>query len=335
MPTLLTYASVFFSFFVTFAVLPYWIRRARQHNLLLVDVHKANKREVPGLGGLIVAFGCVMGVLMYVALHTFYYANQRNALILFAATSSILLSTLIGLVDDLLGRKIGLRQYQKPVLTLFVALPIMVINGGVTTMALPWVGEVQFGLLYPLLILPLGIVGASNGFNMIAGMNGLEAGMGLILTGTLGYLAYLKGSVAGAIFAACMFFSLLAFFAFNKYPARIFPGNVLTYAVGTSVALIAIMGDLEKYAVILFLPYYIEFILKLRGFMQKETLVRVAADGTLIHKYKKWYSLPHVVMSLLRFVHIRPKEWAVVFIIHASSGILAFFTIWSFLALPQ
>ena len=335
MPTFLTYVSVFFSFLTTLLVLPFWIRRARQHNLLLVDVHKSNKREVPGLGGLIVVFGCVMGVFTYVALHTFYYESQRNALILFAATSSLLLSTLIGLVDDLLGRKIGLRQYQKPILTFFVALPIMVINGGVTTMALPWVGEVQFGLFYPLLILPLGIVGAANGFNMIAGMNGLEAGMGLILTGTLGYLSYLKGSFAGAIFAACMFFALLVFFAFNKYPAKIFPGNVLTYAVGTSVALIAIMGDLEKYAVILFIPYYFECVLKLRGLMQKETLVRVNADGTLIHKYKKWYSLPHVVMSVLRLLHIRPKEWAVVFIIHACSGLLALFTVWSFLALPQ
>ncbi len=330
MPTLLTYLSVFISFFVTFLVLPYWIKRAREHHLLLVDVHKTDKREVPGLGGLIVVFGIVMGVMAYVALHTFYYDNQRNALVLFAATSSITLSALIGLVDDLLGRKIGLRQYQKPILTIFVALPMMVINAGTSVVTLPFLGQVNLGNIFPLLFIPAGIVGASNAFNMVAGMNGLEAGMGLILTGTLGYIAYNNGSIPAAIVAACVFFAVLAFWLYNKYPARIFCGNTFTYSIGTSIALIAILGNIEKYALILFLPYYIEFLLKMRGFMQKETLVNVRQDGTLVHRYRKWYALPHVVMSLLQKCRIKPREWVVVFIIHFATMLLALVVLWMY-----
>ncbi|MBI4148563.1 glycosyl transferase family 4 [Candidatus Woesearchaeota archaeon] len=323
MPTLLTYLSVVISFFSTLFILPYWIRRAREHHLLLVDVHKGDKREVPGLGGLIVVFGIVMGVMAYTALHTFYYHNQKHALVLFAATSSILLSALIGLVDDLLGRKIGLRQYQKPLLTLFVALPMMVINAGTSLVTLPFVGPINLGLWYPLLFIPGGIIGASNAFNMIAGMNGLEAGMGLIITATLGTISYDSGNIPGAILSACVFFAILAFWVYNKYPARIFPGNTFTYAIGTSIALIAILGDIEKYALFMFIPYYLEFLLKLRGLMQKETLVNVNKDGTLVHRYRKWYSLPHVVMSGLLTLGIKPKEWAVVFIIHACTLLLA------------
>jgi len=330
MPTVLTYFSVFISFFATFIILPYWIKRAKEHNLLLTDVHKTDQRQIPGLGGLIVVFGIVMGVMAYVALHTFYYDDKKNALVLFAATSSILLSALIGLVDDLLGRKIGLRQYQKPILTLFVALPVMVINAGTAIITLPFIGQTNLGILFPLIFIPAGIVGASNAFNMLAGMNGLEAGMGLILTATIGYISFTNNSIPAAILAACVFFAVLAFWLYNKYPAKILCGNTFTYSIGTSIALIAIIGNIEKYALILFLPYYIEFLLKLRGFMQKETLVNVRPDGSLVHRYRKWYATPHVVMSLLQKCRIKPREWAVVFIIHFITAMLALIVLWMY-----
>ncbi|MDP2841599.1 MAG: hypothetical protein Q8O17_04910 [Candidatus Methanoperedens sp.] len=44
-------------------------------------------------------------------------------------------------------------------------------------MAFPFLGTLDIGLLYPLLIIPIGMIGASNAFNMLAGYNGLEAGM--------------------------------------------------------------------------------------------------------------------------------------------------------------
>lgn len=297
---------------------------------MLTDVHKVDQRQIPGLGGLIVVFGIVMGIMAYVALHTFYYDDKKNALVLFAATSSILLSALIGLVDDLLGRKIGLRQYQKPILTLFVALPVMVINAGTAVMTLPFFGQINFGIVFPLLIIPAGIIGASNAFNMLAGMNGLEAGMGLVLTGTLGYIAYTNGSIPAAIIAACVFFAVLAFWLYNKYPAKILCGNTFTYSTGTSIALIAIIGNIEKYALILFLPYYLEFVLKIRGLMQKETLVNVRPDGSLSHRYRKWYALPHVAMSLLQKCSIKPREWTVVFIIHFFTAMLALIVLWMY-----
>lgn len=327
MPTVFTYISVALSFIITFLILPYWIKRATQHGLVLPDVHKPDKRQIPGLGGLIVVFSIVIGTMAYIALHTFYYNNTSSRLYIFAAATSILLAGLIGLVDDLLGRKIGLRQYQKPILTLIVALPLMVINAGESVMNLPVIGTTNLGLVYPLILIPLGVVGASNAFNMIAGMNGLEAGMGLIVTATLGLIAYDTGSTTAAIIASCTFFALLAFFYYNIYPARILPGNAFTYSIGTSIATIAILGNIEKYALILFIPYYIEFLLKIRGLMQKETLVNIKQDGTLIHKYSKWYSLPHIIMTFLKKCMIKPKEWAVVLIIHYTTTLLAISTL--------
>src|SRR3989344_2780262 len=73
------------------------------------------------------------------------------------------------------------------------------------------------------------------------------------------------------IIAACAFMALLAFFIFNKHPAHIFPGDTLTYPIGTIIAIIAILGNIEKFALILFIPYLIEGLLKARGKMQKES----------------------------------------------------------------
>ncbi len=50
--------------------------------------------------------------------------------------------------------------------------------------------------------------------------------------------------------------ALLAFLWFNWYPAKVFPGDTLTYSVGALVACIAILGDMEKIAVILFIRNY-------------------------------------------------------------------------------
>jgi UDP-N-acetylglucosamine--dolichyl-phosphate N-acetylglucosaminephosphotransferase len=281
--------------------------------LLITDTQKLPARRVPYLAGLGVAFGAVVGILFFIAAQTFFYTKGPADYtgVLLASVSTILIALLIGIVDDLLGERIGLRQYQKPLLTLFAALPLAVVNAGENVVSIPFFGFVALGHLYPFLILPVGVVGATNGFNILAGLNGLEAGMGVLILGTLGYLAWVTESFAAAVIAVCVLAALLVFFWFNRFPARILPGNSLTYAVGASIAVVAIIGDLERSALILFVPYFLEFFLKLRGMFQKESLARPLADGSLANKYRQWYSLNHVVVSLLRKIKGSAREWEV------------------------
>lgn len=299
------------SFVFVLLALPYWISRAKQHGLLITDVQKSPQRKVPYLAGLVVVFGAVVGILFFVASQTFLLSNGSNNVVLLASVASILIALIVGVVDDLLGEKIGLRQYQKPLLTLFAALPILVVNAGQNVMTLPWIGQVSLGNFYPFVVVPLAIIGAANGFNMLAGVNGLEAGMGLIILSTLSYLSWATGKTSAFVVALCLIAAILVFLRYNWFPARILPGNSFTYAVGASIAIVAILGDLERSALILFIPYFIEFFLKLRGKFQKESLAMPLADGSLKNKYGKWYSLNHVVISLLRGVKGRAREWEV------------------------
>ncbi len=311
------------SFIFTFSLTPSWIRRAKRAGLVGKDIHKIDKTEVAEAGGITVLTGFLLGILIYVAISTFYFHNTERSLQIMAALSSILIIAIIGLIDDILGWKMGIRQIHKPLLTLMAAIPIIVINVGESAMFVPFIGVVEFGWIYPLVFVPFAIVGASNGFNMIEGYNGLGTGMGIIILSTLGYLAWKTGFQWVAILAFTMVFALMAFLYFNKYPARLFPGDILTYSVGALIAIVAILGDLEKTALILFIPYFIEFILKARGLMQKESFATLLEDGSLEKPYKKLYGIEHLTISVLKKMKGKVYEKDVVYSIWIVELILA------------
>jgi len=232
-----------------------WIRKATDIGLVGRDMNKPDKPDVAEMGGICVVFGFLVGMLFYIGMGTFYLHSSDYHVIL-ACICTILMMTIIGMMDDSLGWKKGISQWKKPILTIPAAMPMMVINAGHSTMDLWFIGAVDWGIFYPLAIIPIGIVGAANAYNMLAGYNGLEAGMGVIILSTLGYVAYLDDKCAVSVLAFCMVGALLAFLWFNWYPAKVFPGDTLTYSVGALVACIAILGDMEKIAVILFIRNY-------------------------------------------------------------------------------
>ncbi len=313
MPTPLTISAIFVSFFITFLTLPYWIKRARNAKLVGQDVHKIDKPTIPELGGLCVVAGFLVSLLFFVATKIFVYQMQENVMYIFATISAILIAVIIGFVDDILGWKIGLRARYKVALTFFISLPIAVINAGHHVMNFPFLGAIDFGLVYPLIFIPLAIMGTSNGFNMIAGYNGLEAGMGIIILSALTIMTYLTGDTYVALIGACMVAALCAFYFYNKYPAKIFPGDTMTYPVGALIAIMAILGDVEKYALILFIPYFIELILKARGKLVKESFAKVSENGTLENQYEKWYGIEHIIIDFLRKINRRATEQGVVY----------------------
>jgi UDP-N-acetylglucosamine--dolichyl-phosphate N-acetylglucosaminephosphotransferase len=315
------------SFVVTFFTLPSWIKRARATGFTGKDLHK-NNEDVAELGGISVILGVIVSLLIFVGIETFYLKGE-SLIFLLAAIGSLLIASIIGLTDDVLGWRLGLSQKEKVLLTFFVPIPMMAVNAGHSVMKFPFLGRVELGLIYPLVIIPLGIMGATNGFNMLAGYNGLEAGMGVIILSSLAYLAWQVGAVPAAVVAACFLFALMAFLFYNKYPSKVFPGDVLTYPVGASLAIVAILADLERYAVILFFPYYIEFILKARGKFKPEWEANVLEDGSLAVK-NKVYSVPHIAIKFLRNVKGRAMEYEVVLLILGFEVLIAITTIRSF-----
>lgn len=297
------------SFLVTYILMPYWIRAAIKAGFVGKDQNKFEKPEVAEFGGIVIVAGFMAGILTYIGFRTFYYHNTIELIMILAAISTVLGITIVGMLDDLLGWKIGLAQWEKPLLTLPVALPMMAVNAGESVMNIPVFGGVDFGILYPLVIIPLGIAGAANGYNMLAGYNGLEAGMGAIILGALGFFAWQGGHGWIAVFSLCMVFSLLAFLRYNWYPAKIFPGDTATYSIGAVIACVAIMGNMEKVAMGLFVLFFVEFLIKAKTKFKGECFSVPMEDGTLAGP-DRIESLTHIVMRFGKF-----KEQSVVIII--------------------
>ena len=319
------------AFVCTFLLTMKWIPTAFRAGLIGKDMNKPNKPPVAEMGGVAVLGGVLAGLFYYISLNTFILNQASFNLELFATLSTIIVIAFIGLIDDFLGWKIGLKQWQKPLLTIPAALPIMVINAGHSSMSLPFIGDVNFGILYPLLIVPIGIVGASNGFNMLAGYNGLEVGMGTVVVATMTLVVYLTGNSWVAIIGLVTLASLIAFLIFNWYPSKIFPGNAFTYMIGAIIACMAILGNVEKLAVILFIPYMIDFFLPLRSKMKAEAFAKVNEDGSLEKPYDKIYDITHLMIALLKKIKRKVYERDVTIslivmeIILAAIGMMLYF----------
>jgi len=315
------------SFFVTFIALPSWIRRAKETGFVGADVHKGGV-EVAELGGVTVVLGVLVSLSLFIAFETFYVGGD-SLVFLLAAVASLLIATMIGMTDDMLGSRIGLRQNEKVLLTLLVPIPMIVVNAGHSVMKFPIVGQVELGLLYPVVIVPLGMIGATNGFNMLAGFNGLEAGMGVIILSSLGYIAYTTGALPAAVVAFCFVAAMLAFLYYNRFPSKVFPGDVLTYPVGAAVAIVAILGNIERFAIMLFALYYLEAFLKARGRFKPEWTGEVLKDGSLAVR-DKIFSVPHIAIKVLRKVKGSAREPEVVLFIVGLEVVIALVTVLSF-----
>ncbi|MBI4010623.1 MAG: hypothetical protein HY361_05610 [Candidatus Aenigmarchaeota archaeon] len=304
--------------------MPQLIRFLYASGVVGLDLNKPRKPMLPSSGGIGVAAGVLAGLLVYIGIQTFVY--RQTTLNLVAVTASILIAMFVGFFDDLNVKsrkvktnegydiRVGFPRWVKPLLTLPAAVPLMAISAGVTTMSFPFLGDVNFGIFYPLLIVPIGIVGASNMINMLGGYNGLEAGMGLIYMLSLGLYALAFVNVLSSVLFFIGAISLLAFLRYNWYPAKILPGDSLTYLLGSLIAAGVIIGNMEKIGLIVMTPFIVQGILK---FYSKNRLGQYASDlgivekdGTIKSRYgKSIFSLTHIVMKLGKF-----REWQIVII---------------------
>lgn len=309
MEELLLLLSFVISFLLTFFTMPFWIRKAKGVGLVWEDMNKPGyPKNVAGSGGIIVVMAFVMGVLYYIAVRTFIQ-NDGNGISLeiFALLSVILILTFVGIIDDILGwKKKGLSKRARILLAFASSIPLVVINAGNSIVDLPILGVLNFGVLYPLIIIPIGIAGATTTYNFLAGFNGLEAGQGIIILSFLSYVAYITGfhwlSLVGLIMVA----ALIAFLYYNWYPAKVFPGDSLTWTIGALIATMAILGNFEKIAIFVFIPYILETILKSRGNLEKHSFARPNKDKSLEMPFKKIYGLEHLAVYLLK--KIKPSH---------------------------
>jgi UDP-N-acetylglucosamine--dolichyl-phosphate N-acetylglucosaminephosphotransferase len=275
MIALITLIALILSFVLT----GYGRELMRKAGIVGKDIHKLEKPEVPEMGG--IAIVLTVGVL--------------GALVKPEAIPVFLLFGLVGVMDDLTA----LRQSHKVILSLFVSIPVAFLDVG---RSVDFFGHtINLGTLYPVFAV-LFVTGSANLVNMLAGFNGLEVGTSAI---ALGFLALITEGTAREL-ALIGLGASLGFLWWNRYPAKVFPGDTGTLSLGSLIGLIGILGKAEVYAAILLIPHFLDFTIKALGVrfgVRKHGRTEVMPDGTL-----KAPPYPSFLGTIMRRVKVTEPE---------------------------
>ncbi len=102
-------------------------------------------------------------------------------------------------------------------------------------------GVLDIGIL-DLPITVLWIVGITNAFNLIDGLDGLASGVAVIACTSIFLITSLSGQIGAAIFSAVIAGSLVGFLRYNFNPAKIFLGDSGSLVIGFALALLSIQS---------------------------------------------------------------------------------------------
>jgi UDP-N-acetylglucosamine--dolichyl-phosphate N-acetylglucosaminephosphotransferase len=247
-----------FSILVTVAFSELLIPRLKKFGITGKDVNKEGRPEVAEMGGLAIVAGFTAGVLLAIMLNTFN-GLEFNITYVLAALVTIHAMGFIGIVDDLLD----IPQMVKAFLPLAAAVPLVAVSAaGSTAMTIPFVGSVDLGIVYMVVLIPMGIAVSSNLTNMLAGFNGLEAGMGSVIMLVMAILAFMHGSNEMLVLFLPMLGALLGFLRNNWYPAKVFPGDVGNLTIGAVLASGVIIGNMESAGALIMVLYVVDFFIK-------------------------------------------------------------------------
>ena len=253
------------------------------------------------LGGLAILVALAVGSGLYVALD---YTIDGSTVLFAGVASTVALTGVVGVADDL----VELSQKFKPFLIVAASVPLMVTLWGRGGIFIPTIGNVDFGVLYPLIAVPLAITTSANFSNLLAGFNGLESGCAAISIGTMSYISAVTGHLAVAAFGLILAFAYVGFLFLNWYPAKIFPGDTGTLVAGAALAAMGLAAGLEFEAIVLSVPAAMDFSLKMmyrKPFKQRHLLgnTKVREDGTLDPA-----PYPALVHAFMRVSPIRERD---------------------------
>ncbi|MFX0080237.1 MAG: hypothetical protein ACFE94_00640 [Candidatus Hodarchaeota archaeon] len=242
------------------------------------DIHKNAQPKVAESGGIALIIGFTIALIFLI----FFFPELFNETLIFLLT--VISAGVIGFIDD---RK-KLKPRYKIILSIFSGSAIFFANfyGFITISSptIPFLDKTRFNFIYPLLI-PLIVAVFVNTINMLEGYNGEGSGTSLIIVSFLFICGLIWNSAEAVVFAIPVIAILIPFFIYNKYPAKVFPGDVGTLSMGAMIACIMFFGSLEvaTFCALLthiFNSFYV--INSVRGFFESSDIHKDKSDIILL-----------------------------------------------------
>ena len=239
------------AFILGLFIVPLVITFSEKQGLMVKpNERKIHSHPIPRLGGAAIWF-CT--VLAFFALIILSYYPHRSLLSGLLLGSSLMF--LLGLVDDVYG----LSAKFKFIIQISIATIVFCLGVKITSIFLPFIGNIQ---IHPLIsyFLTIGwIVGISNAVNFIDGVDGLAGSVITVSSVTIGLIAValVPSDVVISLVAFILAGSMLGFLTYNFHPAKIFMGDSGALFAGFLLATLSVMYSMKSSDINMYVPLLI------------------------------------------------------------------------------
>lgn len=268
------FASAVVAFIITSVIGKFLIPYLHKINFgqTIIDIgptwHK-DKQGTPTMGGFMFIIGITISTVLLTIAQSVFSTNGFTSTekFVYIGLGMAICYGAIGFIDDYIKvvkkRNLGLTAIQKLALQVVVAvvyLVVMALFGDDTTIGVPFVGLVDLGFFY-YIIMTLVIVGFTNAVNLTDGIDGLDGSITFFVSLFLMLIATLLQEFTGSvIFAASVAGGCLGFLIWNFHPAKVFMGDTGSLFLGGVVLAIAFTMDMQLMVIMIGLVYIIEMV---------------------------------------------------------------------------
>ena len=244
-----TYIVIFLcSFLICYLVVPF-IRRYAILNRVVDDdrdMRRVHNGSIPRLGGvgIYLAFYLpFLGFLFYQNRISHFLLSDLRQFLGLLACSTIILA--LGIYDDIKGANAS----KKLIVQTIAAIILFLFGFEIQKLSNPFGDTIYLGWL-SLPITVFWLVGLSNAFNLIDGIDGLASGVAFFATSALLAVALFFGNIVPSLFTAALAGATLGFLRYNFNPAKIFMGDSGSLFLGFTIGAISIHGSAKAHAAV-------------------------------------------------------------------------------------
>ena len=212
---------------LTMALIPALMRRAGAlHVLDQPAERKVHARPMPRVGGIAMAVGVAVPVLLWLDLERLTAAYLASALIVL----------LFGVWDDRATLSPGIKFLGQ-----LIAVHLVVLVGGVEIHSLTFASRVELPEIIAAPLTALFLLGVTNAINLSDGLDGLAGGTTFLCCVAIAVLSLGTDLAFISTMAVVVMGSLLGFLRYNSYPAQVFMGDGGSQFLGFTVGVLAVL----------------------------------------------------------------------------------------------
>jgi UDP-N-acetylmuramyl pentapeptide phosphotransferase/UDP-N-acetylglucosamine-1-phosphate transferase len=218
------------AFGITYYTIPSIVYISRSKNLCSCPNGRTSHTKItPTLGGIAIFIGLILTTVIFAGSYFIYELKYIIA--------AMIIVFFVGVKDDILiidpMKKLAGQIIAIILITVFADIRITNLFGLFQITQLPYLASILLTIFVFVVVI--------NGFNLIDGIDGLAAGIGILSSSVFGAWFWLTGNVAYAVLSFAFVGSLSAFFLYNVFGTtnKIFLGDTGSLLTGLVVGILA------------------------------------------------------------------------------------------------